>query len=79
MTKTVDQLRQEEIRLVRAYRNLFSTPDGIAVLDHMRELFGNRTSIVPGDSYMTHAREGAREVVLHIEQQISLGAKQEDE
>lgn len=48
------------------YAALFATPQGQAVLQDLEDQFFNRTSLVRGDPYMTHANEGAREVVLYI-------------
>ncbi len=48
------------------YAQCFSTPDGKKVLKDLRERFVTRSSIVPGDPYMTYAKEGAREVVMYI-------------
>ncbi len=44
----------------------FSSPDGKKVLKDLEDRFMMRSSIVPGDPYATHAKEGAREVVLYI-------------
>ena len=47
---------------------MFQTEDGQKSLEILRANFSERTSVVPGDPYMTHAREGAREVILFIEE-----------
>jgi len=57
-------------RLNGAYKRTFDTPDGQIVLDHLVTTFAQRSSIVPGDPYATHAREGGREVVLLIQSKI---------
>lgn len=49
---------------------MFSTPDGKKGLKLLEELFCDRSSIVPGDPYQTHANEGAREVILTIKEII---------
>ena len=53
-----------------SYFKLFSSPEGKQIMSDLEELFSNRTSIVPGDPYATHANEGAREVVLYIKQRM---------
>ena len=45
---------------------LLCSPEGEYLMGHLAELFEKRSSIVPGDPYATHAREGAREVVLYL-------------
>ena len=66
-----DPKRQEKLK-AQAQRNnhkflrTFASSEGQEVLTDLRERFYERTSIVPGDAYATHAREGAREVVLYI-------------
>ena len=47
---------------------IFQTGDGQKSLEILRTNFKDRSSIVPGDPYATHAREGAREVILFIEE-----------
>lgn len=70
---TKEELKEEEIAAVMAYQRLFNSPDGEFVLNHLKSIFYDRTSIVPGDPYATHAKEGAREVILYIKQTIELG------
>ncbi len=48
------------------YYKVFNTPDGKRVLEKLEEMFYEGTSIVPNDPYATLAREGAREVIIHI-------------
>lgn len=52
--------------LLSAYGHVFNSSDGEIVLGDLIEQFSSRSSIVPGDPYGTHAREGAREVILYI-------------
>ena len=52
------------------YKQVFSSGDGKKVLDDLVRRFENRTSIIPGDPYATHAREGAREVILFIKHRM---------
>ncbi len=73
----IEKLRENAFKRVGLYSNLFSTVAGKEVLADLEELFVNRTSIVSGDPYATHAREGAREVMLFIHGQIKLGANNE--
>lgn len=66
----IEVLKQKAIRKSSLYAKVFSTPDGKEVLADLEEQFHNRTSIVRGDPYATHAMEGAREVVLFIKNRI---------
>ena len=66
MPKPLEAARAEIAQNDHRFKVTFSTPDGEAVLADLIARFADRTSIVPGDPYATHAREGAREVVLYI-------------
>ena len=70
-------LREKALHRIGKYSRLFATAEGKEVLADLEEQFMNRTSIVPGDPYATHANEGAREVILFIREQMQLGAKNE--
>jgi hypothetical protein len=72
--KTPEQLASEQRKKWVDYYHTFTLPAGKAVLDDLREQFMDRSSIVPGDPHATHAREGAREVYLYIQQMIEEGA-----
>ena len=66
-----DAERQKKLRAAASKNNhkflrTFASSEGQEVLTDLRERFYERTSVVPGDPYATHAREGAREVVLYI-------------
>lgn len=54
----------------KIFHKVFSTDSGKEVLSVLEEMFYEGTSIVPGDPYATHSREGAREVVIFIKQSI---------
>ena len=66
-------LRKEVLYKMGCLKTIFSTPDGKKALELLEETFFNNSSIVPGDSYATHAREGAREVVIFIRENIKDG------
>lgn len=66
----VEDLISREKQLVSKYYKLFTSPDGEDVLKDLMQQFYDRSSIVPGDPHMTHALEGAREVVLYIKQMM---------
>ncbi|HDZ62556.1 MAG TPA: hypothetical protein ENH40_05365 [Nitrospirae bacterium] len=40
--------------------------DGVAILEELAILFYDRTSVVPGDPYMTHVKEGERNPIRFI-------------
>lgn len=51
----------------KAYYNFFQgTPEGMAILTELAHHFYDRTSVVPGDPYMTHVKEGERNPVKFI-------------
>jgi len=50
----------------RAYVDVFSGNDGKMVLADLRKAFYDRSSVVPGDPYLTHVCEGERAVILRI-------------
>ena len=54
-------------------RRVMQTDDGKEMLNLLEETFFNQSSIVPGDPYGTHAREGAREVIIFIRENIKDG------
>lgn len=54
------------------YRQLFrSTPAGQAVLSELAILFYDRSSVVAGDPFATHEREGERNVIRFIIQKCA--------
>lgn len=71
MPKPIEQARAEIAQGDHRYKATFATPDGQAVLADLVARFSSRSSIVPNDPYATHAREGAREVVLYIQKRIA--------
>lgn len=66
-------------KLAITYKKLFATPDGETVLADLKETFNDRSSIVMGDPYQTHAREGAREVYLYILEMLETAEENFDE
>lgn len=50
----------------RAYLAVFTSDAGKKVLNDLRVAFYDRTSVVPGDPYLTHVCEGERTVILRI-------------
>ncbi len=73
---SADEVRRQVAKGDHIYKTCFSTPDGEKVLKDLGERFMMKSSIVPGDPYATHAREGAREVVIFILKRIQ-GAQHE--
>ena len=68
--KTVDDLVKEYTSQTDAMRRMFQTSDGQQTMAFLEELFCDRSSIVQGDPYQTHANEGAREVILTMKEII---------
>jgi len=59
------------LRLVKAYDQVFSTPDGREVLEDLAHKFWlTATGHIPGDTHTTAFNEGQRSVVLHILQAL---------
>lgn len=50
----------------RSWKKIADTADGATVVAGLNEMFGLRTSHVPGDPYETAFREGQREVVTYL-------------
>lgn len=73
---SADEVRRNVAQGDHIFRSCFSTQDGEKVLKDLGERFMMQSSIVPGDPYMTHAKEGAREVVIYIMKRIQ-GAQNE--
>lgn len=71
--RTPEEVKREQRRLAADYKRMEQSSFGQSVLKDLRRQFTERSSIVPGDPYQTHAREGAREVVLYIESMIEEG------
>lgn len=69
-----DSLRPFAIKARKssAYRAVFETPEGAIVLqDILREAGLLSSSVVEGDAYATHRKEGRREIALHIVDMLS--------
>jgi hypothetical protein len=67
---SAEQVRRQVAQGDVLYKQVFDTPDGKKVLADLVARFEDRTSIVPGDPYATHAKEGAREVILFIKHRM---------
>ena len=78
----IDELKKakEAQRLVNAYRRLFGSEEGKLVLEDLKARFGTQmpTFIPKGDGgfdpLWAAIRDGQRQVVIHIEHQMSLPA-----
>lgn len=58
------------------YKDVFSTPSGQKVLNHLMDTFMMRTSHVEKDPYSTAFNEGSRNVVLFILQKLKMNPEQ---
>jgi len=64
---TRKELLQHDIEnQMSCMKRVMGTADGLEMMRLLEDTFFNQSSIVPGDPYATHAREGAREVVIFI-------------
>lgn len=52
--------------LERNWKKVIDNPEGEEVLQNLLEIYGLRTSHVPGDPYETAFREGQRDVVTYL-------------
>jgi len=52
--------------LERSWLKIIDNPEGEEVLQNLLEIYGLRTSHVPGDPYETAFREGQRDVVTYL-------------
>lgn len=75
--QAIDEILRTELHLSSLYTQVFESPNGKEVLEDLEAEFFHRSSLVPGDPYATHAREGAREVILFIHQKMKLGENNE--
>lgn len=61
------QLEEQQRRLLQAYKSMFESDSGKAVLDDLKNAFYERTWLNDeGSEYKTVAGEGKRFVVLYI-------------
>lgn len=63
-----EERKAEAIRkeIVSAFKAVFLSRDGERVLQHLRELYNDETTFVPGDPYASAYNEGCRAVYLQI-------------
>lgn len=60
----------------KKYHQFFQrNPDGAAILTELSMLFYDRTSVVSGDPYGTHVKEGERNVVKFIIDKCAQGGE----
>lgn len=60
-------LLQRLLGKAQAYQNVFGQGDGRIVLNDILKRGGTlETSVIPGDPYQTHFREGRRSLALEI-------------
>jgi len=71
MPLNVEQVMAENARLKDLYKTVFKGA-GKEIFEDLEKTFSDRSSIVPGDPYATHAREGSREVVLYIKNMMEV-------
>lgn len=66
-----DIIPEEDLKVIKAYKNLFDSDFGRMVLDDLRVEYCSG-SFVPGDPYYTAYNEGQRSVVLALEAVLSM-------
>lgn len=59
------EARARALNRISVYRRLFRSPDGIVVLNDLKEAFYQKLN-VPGDPFQTHVRVGNHEVLQYI-------------
>lgn len=80
MMEELETARKNQ-RLINAYRELFKSKAGELVLEDLRKRFGvNMPAFLPKkgggyDPLWAAVRDGQRQVIIHIEHQISLPAQ----
>lgn len=57
---------ENAIKIMEAYHRLFTSADGVLVLNDMEVSYQNRASFVPGDPHYTAFKEGQRSTLLNI-------------
>ena len=57
---------ERKVAIVKAYKNLFGSPEGQLVLNDLMQTHGMMSSSFSGDSTQTVFKEGERNVVLRI-------------
>ena len=62
----IQEARNRAIKKASAFKRLFSTPDGKAVLGELKIVFEEPKINVPGDPFATHVRVGQLEVLQYI-------------
>ena len=62
----IAEARKRALNRTALYNRVFKSPDGMKVLQDLKEMFVERRSFVPGDPYETHLRVGHVEVLQYI-------------
>jgi hypothetical protein len=62
----VNTSEEKIVGLVKSYKQVFASPEGKKVLEHLIRTYMLKTSHVEGDPYSTAFNEGARNVLLFI-------------
>lgn len=62
--------------VIAAYKEVFSTPQGRAVLHDLMRVHSVLHGTIEKDPYLTYYREGARSVVLRIISQLNVDEKE---
>lgn len=76
MAQKLSEQEKKQIRLFDAYKNVFSSPMGKAVLGDMMAKFHVKHPVRGDDPYDTYFRDGQRSVVLHIMGHLQLETKE---
>ncbi len=67
-----DLTPEQEKKLRIAYKQTFGSDTGNKVLQHLQAIcYKYKTTFISGDPYATHINEGARQVLLTIEELMS--------
>ena len=79
---TPEEIRQNVLRKVQAYRAVFASPQGAFVMADLKEHFDRSTTVKMkgGDvlPYSTVGMSAARDVYLYIKDNVELGTKHDE-
>ena len=74
--KSPEDVKRELQQVTIDFNTCFNAPAGQSVLKHLSKKFEGRSSVVAGDPYATHTKEGERYVLLYIKDMITIGVQQ---
>ena len=77
MSKPLEELKADALKKMAAYRSVFKSPEGQVVLADLKAMFDRSCTVkTRGGDVLPHstvAMSGARDVILHIIDNIAIG------